>query len=69
MKIKVIDAFGTHIGDAEVKWIIPDDATRRQQRDYQTQLFSETGKIFEPEITVLLPTKDERAPWRMEVTP
>ena len=68
MKIKVIDAFGTHLGDAEVKWIIP-AGTRRHQQDYQHQIFSETGMIFEPEITTLLPTKNEHMPWRLEITP
>ena len=56
MKIKVIDAFGTHVGDAEVTWREPSPET-------------EVALIFDPEITVILPTKNVRIPWRLEITP
>lgn len=69
MNIKVIDAFGTHVGDAEVKWRIPEGQTKRQERDFRYHLLGETYAIFEGETTVLLPTKNPQVPWRLEVTP
>jgi hypothetical protein len=69
MNMKIIDAFGTHIGDAEVKWITPEGNTPRQAREYRGQILRELSVIFEPELTVLLPTKNERTPWRLEITP
>jgi hypothetical protein len=62
VKIKVIDAFGTHVGDAEVVWLAHSFAVL-------TSMDDEAETIFEPEITVILPTKDQRAPWRLEITP
>jgi hypothetical protein len=58
MKIKVIDAFGTHVGDAEVKWIANID-----------QLEQEIADILMPITVAVLPTREARAAWRLEVTP
>lgn len=62
MKIKVIDAFGTHVGDAEVVWLAQSFAVL-------TSMDNEAETIFDPEITVILPTKNVQVPWRLEITP
>ena len=66
MKIKVIDAFGTHVGDAEVKWI-PMGDTPKQQRTYLTRFALEIATIFDKQLTVTLPTRNPQVPWRLEI--
>jgi len=65
MKIKVIDAFGTHVGDAEVTW--RDDIGYVEGGPQSMQ--EEIKLIFPPETTVILPTVNVQVPWRLEVTP
>lgn len=60
MRIKVIDAFGTEVGAADVQFAA---ATQHDG----TTIAEEAKLIFEPHLTVVLPTKDPRAPWRFEV--
>jgi hypothetical protein len=60
MNIEVIDAFGSKVGDASVEFVPvanPGD------------LEDNISQIFPAETTVLLPTHDERCPWRLVVRP
>jgi len=64
VKIKVIDAFGTHVGDAEVTWA-PVDMSQSGYESMEDSVLA----IFDREIILTLPTKNERLPWRLEITP
>jgi hypothetical protein len=65
MKIKVIDAFGAHVGDAEVTWKDFD----YQRLDDFTTLQDEVNAIFpDPVFTVEMPTRNQHMSWRLEVT-
>jgi hypothetical protein len=65
MKIKVIDGFGSHVGDAEVTWV---PASTEGIVGYEN-MDELNAVIFAPAITVLLPTLNERIPWRLDITP
>jgi hypothetical protein len=64
VKIKIIDAFGTHVGDAEVTWLPVDMSVSGFE-----SMDDSVRAIFDPEITVLLPPKNVHMAWRLEVTP
>jgi hypothetical protein len=65
MNIKLIDSFGMHVGDAEVTWVSPNFGPDSGYESAGDLLRA----IFAPSITVLLPTVNERMPWRMDITP
>lgn len=65
MKITVKDAFGTHVGDADVVWM---DAGAHPSLDTQS-IQENVNLIFEPFTMVILPTKNSQVPWRLEITP
>jgi len=65
MKIKVVDSFGIHVGDAEVTWQEAAYAPGTGFQDVQ----DEVNQIFpEAEFTVMVPTRNAALPWRFEVS-
>jgi hypothetical protein len=60
MTITLIDAFGTIVGAGEVTWTA--------QLDLE-ELARIVAEIFPPVTSVVLPTRYEHVPWRLEIKP
>jgi hypothetical protein len=65
MKIRVIDAFGAHVGDAEVTW----KKVSYPRLDNYTSIQDEVDATFpDPVFSVIVPTRNQHMAWHFEVT-